>query len=67
MVDIAPGEVKNALCGSGRASKAQIQRTVQALYALDAAPQPADVADALAIATAVAYRCLLRELRAPIE
>ncbi len=67
VVDIAPGEVKNALCGSGRASKEQIQRTVQALYGLDEAPHPADVADALAIATAVAYRCLLREIRAPVE
>lgn len=67
VIDIAPGEVKNALCGAGRASKEQVQRTVQALYALDTAPHPADVADALAIATAVAYRCLLRDMRAPVE
>ncbi len=56
VTDIAPGEVKNAITGTGRATKAQVQRTVQALYGLAELPAPPDVADAIAIATAVAYR-----------
>jgi crossover junction endodeoxyribonuclease RuvC len=56
VVDITAGAVKNALVGTGRATKAQVQRTVQALYCLDELPTPPDVADAIAIATAVAYR-----------
>jgi len=58
VVDIAPSEVKNAVVGEGRASKAQMQRTVQSLFALKNTPAPADVADAIAIATAVAYRAM---------
>lgn len=63
VVDIAPSAVKSAVVGTGGATKEQVQATVQAIYALDAPPRPADVADALAIATAVAYR-LLRPGRA---
>lgn len=56
VVDIAPSAVKHAVAGAGRASKAQVQRTVQALYHLSTLPAPADVADAIAVATAVLYR-----------
>lgn len=42
--------VKKCITGSGRASKQQIQRAVTDLLALDAVPEPEDVADALAIA-----------------
>src|SRR5215210_433774 len=45
-----PQQVKLAVCGSGRADKGQVQRMVQALLALDAAPQPDHAADALAVA-----------------
>jgi crossover junction endodeoxyribonuclease RuvC len=60
VVDLAPGEVKNALIGEGRATKGQIQRSVQALYGLEELPRPPDVADAIAIATAVAFRLARR-------
>jgi crossover junction endodeoxyribonuclease RuvC len=56
VVDIAPSAVKNAVTGSGRASKDQVQRAVQRLYNLAETPRPPDLADAIAIATAVAYR-----------
>ncbi|MBI3912046.1 MAG: crossover junction endodeoxyribonuclease RuvC [Armatimonadetes bacterium] len=56
VVDISPREVKNAVVGAGGASKQQVQRTVQTLYRLEKPPSPPDVADAIAIATAVAYR-----------
>lgn len=58
VVDISPREVKNAVVGIGSATKEQVQKTVQALYGLDAPPSPPDVADAIAIATAVAYRVM---------
>ncbi len=56
VVDIAPTEVKNAVVGTGSATKQQVQATVQAIYHLDTPPTPADVSDAIAIATAVAFR-----------
>lgn len=61
VVDISPAEVKGAVVGGGRASKEQVQRTVQALYNLAEPPKPPDVADAIAIATAVAYRLRAQE------
>jgi crossover junction endodeoxyribonuclease RuvC len=43
-------QVKRALTGEGRASKAQVQRAVAEVLGLKRIPEPADVADALAIA-----------------
>ncbi|MHB8898929.1 MAG: crossover junction endodeoxyribonuclease RuvC [Thermoguttaceae bacterium] len=43
-------QVKKILTGSGRASKEQVQRAIQHELCLAAYPEPADVADALAIA-----------------
>ncbi len=43
-------QIKRILTGSGRASKSQVQRAIQRELALSAAPEPPDVADALAIA-----------------
>jgi crossover junction endodeoxyribonuclease RuvC len=45
-----PQAVKQAVCGSGRAEKAQVQRMVQALLSLDDVPEPDHAADALAVA-----------------
>jgi crossover junction endodeoxyribonuclease RuvC len=42
--------IKKSLTGNGRASKEQVQRTVQAVLSLPDVPQPADVADAIAAA-----------------
>ena len=51
-----PNQVKVAVCGTGSADKTQVQKMVQRLLALDAMPQPDDVADALAVAlTGLAY------------
>jgi crossover junction endodeoxyribonuclease RuvC len=46
----AANRIKQSLTGHGHASKAQMQRTIQALWNLPAPPDPPDVADALAIA-----------------
>lgn len=45
-----PSTVKQAVCGYGRAEKAQVQRMVKAILGLPAAPAPSHAADALAVA-----------------
>ena len=45
-----PSSVKQAVCGYGRAEKAQVQRMVAAILGLKAVPQPHHAADALAVA-----------------
>jgi crossover junction endodeoxyribonuclease RuvC len=42
--------IKKSLTGNGRASKEQVQRTIQTLLALPQMPEPPDVADAIAAA-----------------
>lgn len=46
----SPREVKMTIAGYGHAAKDQIQQMVRALLALDEIPEPADAADALAVA-----------------
>ena len=55
-----PQQIKNAVCGSGRAGKAQVQRMVQTLLALADLPKPDHAADALAVAICHANRAPLR-------
>ncbi len=50
VAELPPAEVKRALTGNGRASKAQIQRAVATQCGLAEPPSPPDVADAIAIA-----------------
>ena len=45
-----PQQVKGAVCGSGRAAKAQVQQMVGALLGLPDSPSPDHAADALAVA-----------------
>jgi crossover junction endodeoxyribonuclease RuvC len=51
-----PTEVKAAVTGSGRADKKQVTAMVTRILGLDAAPRPADAADALALAVCHAWR-----------
>jgi len=46
----ASTRIKKSLTGNGRASKEQVQRMIRSTLELTAVPEPADVADALAIA-----------------
>jgi crossover junction endodeoxyribonuclease RuvC len=55
VVNYAATQVKRILTGSGRAPKRQIQQAVCRELALAELPEPADVADALAIALCHAY------------
>ena len=43
-------EVKQSVCGYGKASKEQIQKLVKMLLGLDFLPEPDDAADAIAVA-----------------
>lgn len=45
-----PQQIKNAVCGSGRADKLQVQQMVQRLLSLTELPRPDHAADALAVA-----------------
>jgi crossover junction endodeoxyribonuclease RuvC len=54
-----PQQVKSAVCGSGRAEKAQVQQMVQRLLALPEPPHPDHAADALAVAICHANRAPL--------
>jgi crossover junction endodeoxyribonuclease RuvC len=48
--EYAPARVKQAVCGYGRAEKAQIQRMVRLVLQLDVEPASSHEADALAVA-----------------
>jgi crossover junction endodeoxyribonuclease RuvC len=49
--------IKKSLTGNGRASKEQVQRTIQTILSLPRLPEPPDVADAVAAALCCAKRC----------
>ena len=50
VVEYTPSAVKMALTGYGAADKDQVQKVIQMRLGLEKIPQPADAADALAIA-----------------
>ncbi|MCL2784061.1 MAG: crossover junction endodeoxyribonuclease RuvC [Propionibacteriaceae bacterium] len=51
-----PSEVKAAITGSGRADKKQVGNMVCRILGLEAAPKPADAADAVALAICHSWR-----------
>lgn len=58
--NFAATRVKRYLTGNGHATKAQMQRAIMTTFNLNTPPEPADVADALAIAL-----CCAQEMRHP--
>lgn len=50
VAEYAPLAIKSAVVGYGRAEKPQVQQMVMRLLKLPTVPEPADIADALAIA-----------------
>jgi len=50
VAEYSPLSIKSAVVGYGRAEKQQVQEMVKRLLNLDTVPEPADAADALAIA-----------------
>jgi crossover junction endodeoxyribonuclease RuvC len=57
----SPREVKASVAGFGAASKQQIQKMVAMLLGLEECPEPADAADALAVALCHAQMCRAKE------
>ena len=62
--EYAPARIKQSVCGYGRAEKAQVQRMVKAILALDELPRPDHAADALAVAVCHALAPPLARLAA---
>jgi crossover junction endodeoxyribonuclease RuvC len=68
VAEYAPAEIKNAIVGSGRATKEQMQYMVQQLLRLRTLPRPADAADAVAVALCHCHRVVLEQrLRAAVR
>ena len=57
VTEYAPLSIKSAVVGYGRAEKEQVQMMVARLLSLSEIPQPADAADALAIAICDLHTC----------
>jgi crossover junction endodeoxyribonuclease RuvC len=57
VTEYAPLTIKSAVVGYGRAEKEQVQLMVSRLLGLERPPQPADAADALAIAICDLHTC----------
>jgi crossover junction endodeoxyribonuclease RuvC len=62
--EYAPARVKQAVCGYGRAEKAQVQRMVQTILRLEQRPTPDHASDALAVAICHALAPPLLEMAA---
>lgn len=56
VVQYAPAVAKKAVVGNGQADKTQVAAMVAAALGLDAAPEPLDASDALALALAHVYK-----------
>lgn len=50
VTEYSPNQVKDAVAGSGSADKVQVQQMVKQLLGLPTVPEPADAADAAAVA-----------------
>jgi crossover junction endodeoxyribonuclease RuvC len=57
-----PQQVKEAVCGYGKAEKIQVQKMVQLLLKMEHLPHPDDAADALAVAICHANHARFNEL-----
>jgi len=62
IAEYAPAKVKQAVVGSGRATKRQVQMMVRDILNLPEVPTPDDAADALAIAICHCHRQRLGDL-----
>lgn len=55
VTEYTPNQIKQAITGSGRADKAQMQEMIKRLLKLDEIPKPDDAADGLSIALCHAH------------
>lgn len=61
LFEYTPAQIKQAVTGYGRATKKQIQETVQILLKLKEIPKPDDAADGLAVAICHAFNQRFKE------
>lgn len=59
--EYTPLEIKNSVCGYGRADKAMIQKMIQIILGMKKPPQPDDAADAIAAAVCLANSLALQQ------
>ena len=59
VADYSPAEIKNAVVGTGRATKEQVQFMVKRLLRLKETPKPKDAADGVAVALCHSYAMAL--------
>jgi len=62
-MEFTPLQIKQAICGYGKADKSQIQKMVKTIFNLKQIPKPDDAADALAVAFCAAGCCKLLRLQ----
>ncbi len=55
VLEYTPLQVKNFICGYGKAEKKQVQYMVQKTFKLKSVPKPDDAADALAVALCAGF------------
>jgi crossover junction endodeoxyribonuclease RuvC len=55
ILEFTPLQVKNFICGYGKAEKKQVQYMVQKTFKLKEPPKPDDAADALAVALCASF------------
>ncbi|MDY3052317.1 MAG: crossover junction endodeoxyribonuclease RuvC [Ndongobacter sp.] len=55
LYEYTPSQIKQAVCGYGKAAKLQVQSAVQMLLRLSELPKPDDAADGLAVAICHAF------------
>jgi crossover junction endodeoxyribonuclease RuvC len=65
VAEYSPLSIKSAVVGYGRAEKHQVQQMVTRLLNLDQIPEPADAADALAIAICHLHTAATHERQSP--
>ena len=67
VAEYSPLSIKSAVVGYGRAEKHQVQQMVTRLLNLDQIPEPADAADALAIAICHLHTAATRERQGEVK
>ena len=67
VAEYSPAEIKNAVVGTGRATKEQVQFMIQRLLRLKEPPRPADAADGVAVALCHCNAAALEHLRPPLR
>jgi crossover junction endodeoxyribonuclease RuvC len=67
VAEYSPAEIKNAVVGTGRATKEQVQFMIQRLLRLKEPPRPSDAADGVAVALCHCNADVIAQLRAPVR